>query len=453
MKIILFFLTIFFLQSCSKKKFLEAKPNSDIVVPTTLDEMQALLEYDNVMSETPVLGEVSSDNYYLNYTFWEGLNSTEKNSYTWQKEIYNGEGSIGDWNLPYQQIFYANVVLEGLAKLDKNNNEQQWNKIKGSALFIRAYAFYNLAQIFSPAFGDNSANGNLGLPLRTTANINDIYKRATVKQTYDLILDDLTKAASLLPTNIEKNRNRPNKPAAFAMLARVYLSMRDYENARLYADSCLGLYNALIDYNSLSKLSPLPFQPDNAETLYQSKLLSTNIVLRAYNRNSIIDSTLFNSYSTNDLRADSIFYTINSSGYPNIKGSYNGSVFLFSGLATDEVYLIRAECQAKSGFTTEALNDLNTLLIKRWDTGTYVPYIASSAEEARTIILNERRKELAFRGLRWTDIRRLNIEGANISLKRILNQEYHLPYNNNRFILPIPPDVIALSGIEQNPRE
>jgi hypothetical protein len=101
-----------------------------------------------------------------------------------------------------------------------------------------------------------------------------------------------------------------------------------------------------------------------------------------------------------------------------------------------------------------ALSDLNTLLVKRWTNGNFTPFTASSALEAQDTILEERRKELAFRGLRWTDLRRLNKEGANITLTRLLfGQTYHLSPNSPYYVLPIPPDVIALSGIQQNQRK
>jgi hypothetical protein len=92
-------------------------------------------------------------------------------------------------------------------------------------------------------------------------------------------------------------------------------------------------------------------------------------------------------------------------------------------------------------------------LSKRWKNGFFQAVTASSAADALTKILTERRKELVFRGLRWADIKRLNLEGANISLTRKLNgQTYTLSPNHPRFALPIPDDVIQISGMPQNPR-
>jgi hypothetical protein len=165
-----------------------------------------------------------------------------------------------------------------------------------------------------------------------------------------------------------------------------------------------------------------------------------------------IDSSLYQSYSTNDLRKQ-LYFKNNNNGSYAFKGSYDGTSLLFSGVAVDEVYLIRAECLARTGNTTAALNDLNTVLEKRWKKGTFIPFTASTPGEALTLILTERRKELLFRGLRWSDIKRLNKEGASITLKRILNgQSFTLQPNDPRYALPIPEDIIELTGMPQNAR-
>jgi hypothetical protein len=125
-----------------------------------------------------------------------------------------------------------------------------------------------------------------------------------------------------------------------------------------------------------------------------------------------------------------------------------------TGLATEEFYLIRAECAARAGDTAAALNDLDTLLRHRYATGTFTSVTAASPAQALDIILAERRKELPFRGTRWTDLRRLNREGRSIPLTRILNGTiYHLSPNSNLYTLPIPPDILSFNpGMKQNPR-
>lgn len=445
------------LLSCNKTAFLDKKPNTTLVVPTSLTDFQTLLDNDIIMSVTPVLGELSADNFYLTDALWQSLDTKEYNAYIWAQDIYQGQGGVEDWNDPYQQVFYANVVLAGLPAVPvDNSNLQQWNTIMGSALFIRAYAFYNLVQLFAPMYDSSTASTDLGIPIRLSPDINVTSVRSSVQVSYDQIISDLKAASHLLPVAIpDSNLNRPSRPAAFAELARVYLGMGAYSQAGAYADSCLQLYNTLMDYSSLSSLSsPLSFSKTNVETMYQSNFLTdTKVFLGLIIPGCIVDSLLYRSYDTNDLRRVA-YYTINSmTGLPNIKGSYNGSIYPFSGLATDEVYLIKAECAARAGDKNTALAYLNMLMQNRWAAGKFVPFATASAGEALDSVLVERRKELAFRGLRFTDLRRLNKEGANIGLTRFIGgQSYLLAPNSPLYVLPIPPDVIALSGIQQNTR-
>ncbi len=72
----------------------------------------------------------------------------------------------------------------------------------------------------------------------------------------------------------------------------------------------------------------------------------------------------------------------------------------------------------------------------------YSVLIAIDAEEAKVKVLQERRKELIFRGTRWSDLRRLNLEGAGIGLNRIINGvTYTLPPNDARWVMLIPREV------------
>ncbi len=443
------------LPACRKKDFLDAKPSSELFIPSTLDDFQELLDRDAIINETPILGELCSDNYYplTSNMFWQQLNLKEHNACIWAPDVYQGQGNVGDWNTPYQAVFYANVVLEGIENVSVNSgNQQRWNAIKGAAYFTRAYAFYNLAQVFAPPYDAATAASDMGIPLRLSSGVDEVSVRASVKSTYSQVITDLTKALDLLPDTIAfSNRNRPSKPAVMALMARIYLSMRDYVNAGIWSNNSLALYDTLIDYTLLPTSGTMfPFGRTNVETMYLSRLLSTTNVLKASVSSCIVDSTLYRMYDPNDLRRV-IFFNTNAN--PNIRGSYSGSIYCFSGLATDEMLLTRAECYARAGNTVNAMNDLNKLLQTRWKTGTYIPFTAASPDSALALVLLERRKELPFRGLRWVDLRRLNKEGYNITLSRtMLGQQYTLLPGDLRYVLLIPPDVISLSGIPQNPR-
>jgi len=448
-----------FVVSCSKSPFLDKKPSTNLVVPTSLSDFQALLDNTAVIGLTPVLGEMSADNFYLIYNFWQGLDVREHNAYIWAPDIYGGQGKVDDWDVPYQQVFYANVILEGLPNIKVDStNVTQWNTIKGSALFTRAFAFYNLAQLFAPIY-DSVSSRNLpamGIPIRLTADVNAPTTRSTVQQTYDQILADLQQAVALLPAAVPyANPNRPSRPAAQALLARVYLSMRNYGSAGAYANSCLQSYPTLMDYNRLDTGTLFPIHLPNIESLYQSTFfINSQVLIGGIYPQCVIDSGLYQSYAVNDRRRG-VFYRITSAGTPSLKGSYNGTLYPFSGLATDEMYLVRAECAARMGQITAAMNDLDTLWSHRCDSGTFVPFTVPPLQKALDTILLERRKELAFRGLRWTDLQRLNMdESRHVTLSRNLNGTiYTLKPNTVFYTLPIPPDVLGFSKIPDNPRQ
>lgn len=241
---------------------------------------------------------------------------------------------------------------------------------------------------------------------------------------------------------------RPSRPAAYGLLSRVYLSMRNYSAASRYADSCLALYNTLLDYNHINQTPTYPIANFNPEVIFHAQGI-VNILI---NSRAKVDSALYNMYSTNDLRKN-IFFRNNNNGTYGFRGNYSGGGNLFVGIATDEIYLTKAECLARFGDYKEAMNLLNQLLIKRWKDGTFVPLTAADAGEALQIILTERRKQLLMRDLRWMDIKRLNKEEVNIRPKRLLNgQVYELLPNENRYALPLPAYILSLSGMPQNPR-
>jgi len=439
---------------CSKD-FIKENPRTDLVSPSTYKEMRALLDNDVFMNVTPVMGELSADNYYLTDTYWQTLLlNHERNCYIWKPDIYEGQPNVTDWSISYTQVLHANVVLEALQELEKKGSlDVEGKNIRGMALFYRAHALFNLAQIFAPPYDLQTAHTDLGIPLRDKSDINAVFPRSTVYATYEKIIQDLDAAQDLVPTSVIYHyKNRPTKPAVLGLKARVYLSMRQYEKALEYADEALTSYDSLLNFNELDTNTLSPFTRENKETIFQSQFIDNNIFSAIVFPESVVDSILYNSYSSSDLRKR-LFYFQGFTGNINLKGSFSGVLFPFTGIATDELMLIRAECYARFDNINMAMDDLNNLLITRFKTGEYIPYSASTKEEALSIILEERRKELAFRGLRWMDIRRLNKEGYNITLQRKLNGQMHtISPNSKLYTLPIPPEVLRQSGISDNDR-
>ena len=453
-KYILILITAANFIACKKQdEWLDVKSNKADVVPTTLMDLQAILDNDIVMNNNyPALGNIGSDNYYVTYATWQSVASYQgRNAYIWAKDIFEGTGS-SDWNACYKMVEYANIVLDGLAKIKPSPSDTlRWNNIKGSALFYRSYAFYDLAQLFAKPYDKSAAANEPGIPLRMSSDINILSVRNTLQETYERITTDLKEAENLLPMNA-LYKTRPSKLAVNGLLARLYLNMQDYSQALYFAGNLLSACKDLINYNTINTtptFSMPNYQAVNKEVVFYCYTLSYGI--GSYP--SLVDTALYQSYKPNDLRR-SVFYISRPAGI-TFRGNYTGNGAVFSGIATNETYLIRAESYARLGNVTEAMNDLNTLLVNRWSAGTFIPFTAANANDALNLILTERRKELPFNAnIRWEDLRRLNKEQDKaITIKRELNgQIYTLPPNDNRYVYPIPPDEIRLSGISQNPR-
>lgn len=446
----------------SCKNYLDLKPDKAMDIPNTLADCQLLLDdFATMNTGYPADAEAASDNYYMTDANWNSLPTIEsRENYSWAAQAQH---PVTQWSNPYKVIFNANQVLKILEKISPAEDEGNYNAVKGAALFFRAYGFYHVAQLFAPPYESNNTT-SLGIPLRLSADIDYKSERATVLQTYQQIINDLETAAMLLPLTTTV-KSRPGKTAAHAMLARTYLSMEDYPKAGINADLCLKAQPTLIDYNTLnagtSTSNTPPFSRFNAEVIFHSTFVSQFSLNQGVSK---IDNELYNSYAQND-RRKVIFFKSNtgiSAGTYAFKGSYDGTTsILFNGLATDEIYLIRAECYARAGNKEAALGDLNLLMKNRWNpaaTNPATPFTditAADPEDALKKILAERRKELVFRGLRWTDLRRLNKDPRfAVTLRRNMNTFNYseLKPNDLRYTLLIPQDVISTAGIAQNPR-
>lgn len=454
-------LTLLSSVSCNKQnEWLDVKRSNSDVMPSSLKDLQAVLDNSETMNiNYPQLALLCADNNVITDQNLSAAGQTERNAYLWAKDIYEGQIEA-DWQLSYQRILYTNIVIDGLDKLDRNTSNQiEYDNVLGSALFYRSMAFYQLAQEFCKPYDASTGETDLGIPIRLTSDVNMPSVRATVQQTYNQMIDDLRTAVELLPQS-PLFTTRPSNVAVNALLAKIYLSMEDYDNAELYANLVLNVSNTLLDFNSEMVSEALTyrfptFNPGNPEVIFYSEAgLYFTLGAWASGRGQV-DPALYDSYSENDLRK-TLFFSDYGNGHVKFQGTYTGNTNNFAGIATNEIYLIRAECRARKGDFTGAMQDLNGLLLHRYENdGSFIPLVADNAETALRIILEERRKELPYTGLlRWEDLRRLNKDPrfAVILERNYLGETYTLPPNDRKYVLPIPDSEIQMFGLVQNER-
>ncbi|PRD56705.1 RagB/SusD family nutrient uptake outer membrane protein [Sphingobacterium gobiense] len=435
-------------------KFLEEKSDKSLAIPTTADDFKALLnDWGYVNSDFASMGEACSDDFYLTDEDYSSLYyESDKRLYSWMPDYVTRSLSGGghEWWHCYKGIYVSNSILKGL---DENNlRDRRANEIRGQALVFRAARYLDGIQIWAPVYNRETAASDLGMVIRLDPDMNLPSVRATVQETYDQILKDLAEALPILPVSTISPA-LPTQAAAHGLLARAYLIMGDYDRALQNAEQSLSFQSNLIDFNDLDEQASFPIPVTNqisSEVVFFTRMYGSNMV----NNLDIakINPDLYGMYQDGD-RRKAVYFRADNEGHYLFKGTHMGHSGLITGITTAELLLISAECYARLDDVDKAALTLNRLMINRLNKQSYQPYQFQDKHIALNTVLAERRKELIFRGLRWSDIKRLNRDGASITLHRTINgQNLNLMPNDKRYAIALPEDVIEISGIQQNSR-
>lgn len=364
---------------------------------------------------------------------WVGTFNQPREVYG-KKMLTNNSFIRNMWTGGYYTINICNNILESI----DNVVEDDRDRVKGEALFIRGSVYLELVRFFGQPYSAGNLTTNLGVPivLKSTQKVDaDAYvSRASVDAVYQQILADLTLAETLLP---EENEVYATKSAAAAILSRTYLGMGQYALARDAA-------NRVIE-SSLFELTPTYEEAFNNDVNSTEDIFAMQVNEQDGNNNmqlywsiqiyggrdgdvSINDKHL-DLYENGDERFD-LFYEGNGAIR---SGKWKFQFKIVPVVRLAEMYLTRAEGNFRLGTAVgdTPANDIN-LIRDRVGLGPIVPDLDD--------ILLERKLELAHEGSAVHDVKRLKGTADGFA------------YNANAMVFPIPiREINANKNLEQNP--
>ncbi|MBG6188338.1 RagB/SusD family nutrient uptake outer membrane protein [Flavobacterium sp. CAN_S2] len=479
-QLVMVLFVLFALQSCSD--FLEQEPGSQTSITEQLSTKKGMLNALNGTYgslEANVRGErfaVYADLQGGNLKFTPTITGNSRglitipinleNVYSFQDQALDSDFTTF-YDESYDVINQTNLILEYVDALPDATDVEK-KQIKAEALVIRAYSHYLLSLIYSQAVGNTSPDTQLGIVYNKTSLSGGITypKRETLTTTYSLIIEDINAALdnfsdkSLLAGPSYSFFNSTN---AKALLARVYLSKNDWQNAFATANDVI--------LNSGFSLTPTEnyiSQWEQTNVPIAENLLEFSIPrdsggevggsLSSYfgyfsntNYNKYVASQdLLGLYESTDIRKqlflekalptliNGVFVNVNYSFTKKLQDNPGYSAFRLS-----ELYLIRAEAAFELGNLETAKNDINTIRARAKAT------LLTTTDNLEQALLLERRKELCFEGHLFFDLAR-----RNKSVSRndgCLSLNCSLDYPSPKFVLPIPRKNINLnSNLQQN---
>ena len=434
--------------SCDK--FLEVTPKGYTLLSTVGDYDQWLND-PSLAINMPTQLDLPGDNIDIVAIPNPPVNPNEL-IYSWQPQ-FNLEPNTPPifWGTHYANINKYNTVLQGIDNAS-GGTQQQKASLKAEALVGRAFEYFYLINEYTKPYDAATASQDPGVPFVTSHEVTQLVpERSTVQEVYDRIIADINTALPDLPAQNSQNRLRPDKAAAYSVLARIYLYARDYSNAANSAQLALQQTAAtMLDHNAL---------PAN-------EAKNTNVSSRAdviYGRSAVaipaISLQFIETYDRRDLR----FKWFRSTDGFKARGNTLFAPFItypfFTntnyGTSVQEMKLILAESAARKAELSAALQQLNEIRIKRLPPAAYQPLQSSDASEVLDWVLRERTFEFPVHGLRWFDMRRLDMENRMPAVSRYDakgNVISTLSPHSPRYTFQIPMQVTQFSPeMVQNP--
>lgn len=379
-------------------------------------------------------------------------------------------------NPQYAVIDRANRVLARVDFADslRVGDNTLRKKLKGEALFLRAYAHFELFRFYC---GKYTPTG-LAMPYMEASEIGP-QARIGMNDYFTKLNADIVAAKALLPNNLT-DKNRANVAAANGLHARVALYTGDWAAAETYSSSFINTPG--LELANIASFPGIWTDASTTEIAWRTVRTTAQGRIGSLYRNTsasaaaigtiiwTVTDELYDSYdAVNDVRMSAYFATdatLAAANRPNtlrpgriIKkyagGAYGTPTENIANsklMRTAEMYLIRAEARAEQGKFTganSAESDINLLRTNRITS--YVDVTFASKDEAITAILLERYKELAFEGHRFWDLKRRGMAVTRLANDAPSVPSQNLPADDFRFALPIPlTELQANKLMEQN---
>lgn len=370
----------------------------------------------------------------------------------------------------YVLIDRANRILENVPGIEMD--EQEKKGILAEARFLRALAYFNLVRAF----------GEVPLIDHTASDLVNVHiPRSSVADIYGLVVADLTAAETDLPlTYTESDQiGRATRGAAMALLAKVYLTNGEWQQAATKAKAVidLGIYDLFTDYRDV-------FVPEEKNGIEHIFSVQYSCLLPRYGSPMAENFAIWFSYPIN--RGGGAYQVTPRHADSYLAGDYRKEVtVIYEKERTDgelvvsrtgphmDKYWDPMPCgsrAARNNFPVlryadvllmyaEALNELNGPTADAYEAINKVRERARngnpdselvnlegvSQSEFRDAVLQERSWELCFEGHRRWDMLRTGTYLARKTAEGVTTQEKHLLY-------PLPVAQLDVNtALEQNP--
>ncbi|PZX49169.1 RagB/SusD family nutrient uptake outer membrane protein [Algoriphagus chordae] len=382
------------------------------------------------------LGEMHSDNTYYARNVLFGAVDPQEDLADFSVPEANGVTANGNvlqqYRQDYQIIARTNQILDLIDDADFDQDAK--GNLKGQALFLRAYAYFELVRYFGSVplhLAPVATREEAALPLSTEAEI------------YAQIVQDLQAAIPVLLPKSQQQPGRATSGAARTLLGNVYINLEQWSDAETVLRPVVasGEYMLMPSYDMA--FSDNNSNKNNSESVFEVQFLegaaglNGNFIYQFLPRpllaseletitgtsnpqpidgegNNIPTPDIIAAYEDGDAREEaSIGYIFASNSfrddktYPYIKkyakkhSQHNNTGTNWPIYRYAEVLLFMAEALNEQGKDGEALVFLNQVR----DRAELDP-VSGSGTALGEAIFKERRVELAFENKRWFDIQR-----------------------------------------------